>query len=81
MNDNLRQPTGAERLLLTAAESAELLGISHDHLRRMADSGAAPRPVHIGRAVRWRRSDLEAWIEDGCQPVRSTPARPRRSIR
>lgn len=41
------------------------------HVFRLADAGKMPPPVRIGRLVRWRRSDIAAWIAAGCPPVRT----------
>ena len=49
---------------------AELLGCSSRHVRRLADSGAMPRPIHIGRLVRWRKADVDAWLAAGCPNCR-----------
>ena len=51
---------------------AELLGCSSRHVRRMADSGAMPRPIHLGRLVRWRKADVDAWLAAGCPSCRRT---------
>ena len=53
-------------VLLTVKEVAEMLGLSERTVYRLADSGTMPRPVKLGAAVRWRRSELEEWIEEGC---------------
>ena len=58
-----RQPvTLPDRLLLSATESAGLLGMS---LRKFHQTRPElPDPVVIGaRHVRWRRADLVAWVE------------------
>ena len=49
---------------------AELLGCSPRHVRRMADSGAMPRPIHLGRLVRWRKADVDQWLASGCPSCR-----------
>ena len=56
----------SEPVLLTVKEVAEMLGLSERTVYRLADMGKMPRPVKIGAAVRWRRSELDTWIEDGC---------------
>lgn len=61
-NDN------TQRLALTAEEVAELLGISRAHVFRLQSSGRLPRPIRLGRAVRWPRTVLEAWLEAGAPP-------------
>lgn len=59
--------------LLTVKELARLLGCSPRHIYRMSDGGQMPPPVKLGALVRWNRKVLEAWIADGCSPVRKTP--------
>jgi excisionase family DNA binding protein len=49
-------------LLLKAEEAARLLGLGRSTVFGMLASGELPA-VRYGRAVRVRRSDLEAWIE------------------
>ncbi len=49
---------------------AELLGCSPRHVRRLADSGAMPRPIHLGRLVRWRKADVDQWLAAGCPSCR-----------
>ena len=55
--------------LLTVPEVAEICGIASETVRRMTDRGAMPKPVRLGRAVRYRLSDLESWINDGCRDL------------
>jgi excisionase family DNA binding protein len=47
-------------------EVAKMLACSTRHVRRMADAGTMPSPVRLWSAVRWRRSDIERWIQDDC---------------
>lgn len=49
--------------LVRPAKVAERLGISVVTLWRMRRRGDFPPPLRIGRAVAWRESELEAWIE------------------
>jgi predicted DNA-binding transcriptional regulator AlpA len=49
---------------------AALLCVSERHVWRMHDRGALPECVRIGACVRWRRQDIDAWIRDGCKPIR-----------
>lgn len=52
--------------LLSVGDVAEKLNCSPRHVRRLADRGAMPRPVRVGRLVRWRSADIEQWIVEGC---------------
>ena len=61
-------PAGLQRLALSADEVAEILGISRAHVWKLASSGRLPRPVRLGRAVRWDRKTLEAWLAAGAPP-------------
>lgn len=45
---------------------AHLLQCSTKTIRRLSDSGRMPRPVRIGRLLRWRRRDIAEWLEAGC---------------
>jgi prophage regulatory protein len=39
-------------------------GLSASHIRALSRAGKFPRPIKIGaRAIAWRASDLQAWIE------------------
>ncbi len=44
--------------LLTTQELAQLLGVSERHLYRQHAAGKLPRPVRIGRCVRWDPDDF-----------------------
>jgi predicted DNA-binding transcriptional regulator AlpA len=55
--------------LLTTAEAAKLLSIGERTLWRHSRCGVAPEPVKIGGTVRYRRSQLLAWIVAGCPRV------------
>jgi excisionase family DNA binding protein len=60
-------------LLLTREQVAALLGLSARTVKRMTAEGAIPgvrRPY--GRAVRYSRVEIEAWVARGCP--RLTPA-------
>ncbi len=57
--------------LLTAQELAEMLGLCKRQIFRLNSIGKIPKPVRIGGSVRWRRSDIELWLELGC-PERGT---------
>ena len=49
-------------MLLTAHQVAEMLAVSVGSVWRWSKSGKLPAPVKLGRASRWRKSDLEAKI-------------------
>lgn len=55
---------------------AAIVPCSARHVRRMSDAGLMPRPVNVGRLVRWRlrtgdpMTGVLDWIEAGCPPCR-----------
>lgn len=49
--------------LLTEEQTAQFLNISVRTLQAWRIKLAGPRFVRVGRAIRYRRSDLTAWIE------------------
>ncbi len=58
-------------LMMTADELAETLCVSKRQVWRLKAKGDIPKPVNIGRSVRWRRSDILEWIDAGCPAVSS----------
>lgn len=60
-----------QRLAITASEVAALLGVSRAHVWRLNAAGRLPEPVRLGKAVRWLRSEIEAWLAAGA-PDRDT---------
>ena len=51
--------------LLRLKEVAQMVGLSHASIYRLAGIGDFPRPVHVGpRAVRWPLRDIEQWISE-----------------
>lgn len=58
--------------MIDVAEVATLLKCSTRQVRRLSDSGRMPKPVHLGRLVRWLQSDVDAWLVAGCPACRST---------
>jgi excisionase family DNA binding protein len=58
--------------LLTQREAASALRLSERTLERLRLQGGGPLYVKAGRAVRYRESDLEEWID--ARVVSSTSA-------
>jgi excisionase family DNA binding protein len=59
--------------LLDVKKVAGILGVSQRTVWRLADSGRMIRPLALsGNLRRWNRAALEAWIADGCPPVRNS---------
>ena len=53
-------------LLIDLKELSRLLTRSSESLLRDVKAGRIPRPVRIGKSVRWRRTEIEDWIAAGC---------------
>ena len=60
------QPPAA---LVDVEAVAAMLSCSARHIYRLAEAGQLPRPVRLGALVRWKRGELEAWVEEGCPPT------------
>jgi predicted DNA-binding transcriptional regulator AlpA len=57
------EQAGSDELeLLSARDLARLWGISVRTIRRLHRAGKLPRPVRIGRAVRWRKKEIRAFV-------------------
>lgn len=61
---------------LTRPEAAEYLKLSVSYLAKLAVVGGGPIMVRLGeKAVRYRRSDLDAWAARGaCRSTSEVPA-------
>ena len=51
--------------LMTAKDVAGLLNVDIRTLRRLRHLGDVPKPITVGRVLRWRRRDVDRWLEDG----------------
>ena len=60
----------AERLVDVGAV-AERGSFSKRTVFRLNSAGKLPAPVRVGGCLRWRESDIEAWMAMGC-PDRKT---------
>jgi len=56
-------------LLLTEAQAADLLSLSQRKVWELAACGAI-KSVKIGSLKRYRRTDLEEWVANGCPTER-----------
>jgi excisionase family DNA binding protein len=64
-------PELAAAVLLDVRAVAALLGCSTRHVYRLADASRMPAPVRIGALVRWRRTDIESWLDARCPATHS----------
>lgn len=76
--DPKSRPQSLERLL-TENEAARLLNLTPRALQAWRLRGGGPLFVRIsGRAIRYRPSDLRAWIEQRIRASTSDPGNPSR---
>lgn len=55
--------------LLDANDLSTQTGWSVSTIYRRRSVGASmPRAIKVGRALRWRQSDVDAWIEEQLEP-------------
>ena len=83
MSHKMLVQAGNLPLALSAADLARTLGVSLRHVRRMDSAGHLPKPVRLGRAVRWALhgpGGIQAWLAAGC-PDRATWQRMKESTR
>lgn len=55
--------------LLSVDQVAGLLQVSRRTVWRLVSAGELIPPVRLRGNSRWRRVELEAWIESGCPPI------------
>ena len=60
-----------KRLLAKVPAVAEICDVAPETVRRLTDRGAMPKPVRLGRSVRYRADEIEAWIRAGCPSCRT----------
>ncbi len=53
--------------LVDVKEVAQLLGLSRRTVWKMSTCGMLPPPIKLGRSSRWRRRDIESWIDGKAQ--------------
>lgn len=53
-------------LLVNADAVARMMSVSVRTLWRLLSAGQLVPPLRLGRSVRWRKAEIEAWIQAGC---------------
>ena len=61
-------PVLPNHFLINCRELSRLIGRSRASIARDVAARRVPPPVRIGRATRWRLSEIELWIAAGCPP-------------
>jgi prophage regulatory protein len=78
-----KKPPEDRGLLIDATEVAKLLKVSARHVYRMEDTGAIPKAIRIGAAMRWSFDEIKKWIAAGCPSAaksKSQRQRTRKSV-
>jgi len=63
MRDRPLPPSSTDPVLLTVSDVARLLRLSVRTVWRRTATGELPRPIHVGKAARWLRSEIVTWAE------------------
>lgn len=63
-----RQQDAHEDPLVDAEGAGQVMGVSGRTWRRWDSAGNVPRPIRIGRRVRWHIAELRAWVQASCPP-------------
>jgi excisionase family DNA binding protein len=53
-----------ETTLLNVKDVAGMLNLGVSTVWRHVKNGEMPKPIKIGRAVRWRTIDIQKWLDD-----------------
>ena len=51
---------------LNVKELSEILSVSQRHVWRLSAAERLPRPVRMGRSVRWLERDIQEWLDMRC---------------
>jgi excisionase family DNA binding protein len=65
-----RSAIDCDTALLDVHQVAGLLNCSSRHVYRLCDSGSIPQPVRLGALIRWSRTAIAQWIDEGCPACR-----------
>jgi len=76
------QPNGCRvKALLTLPETASYVNLSVSKVQSLMRQGRFPEPKRIDKSVRWRLTDLDAWVNEDLSIVeKKKTGRPRLAI-
>lgn len=55
--------------LIDIERVSEILSLSKSTVWGLISADTLPKPIRIGRCVRWREIEIHAWVAAGCPPV------------
>jgi len=64
MNTNTNRRTRSPDHLLTVKDLADLLSVPADTIYRWRYVGTGPTAIKVGRHLRFRIQDVEAWLDE-----------------
>lgn len=50
--------------LLGPSELSEMVGVPVGTIYQWSSRGTGPRAIRVGRHLRWRRSEVERWLDE-----------------
>jgi predicted DNA-binding transcriptional regulator AlpA len=56
--------TACPPILIDIREASRLLGIAPRTIDRLIERSSFPEPVRLGRAKRWRLTDIEGYVHE-----------------
>jgi excisionase family DNA binding protein len=56
-------------LLIDTSAARKLLNVSARTIWTMTQTGKMPKPIRVGRLVRWSYEELQAWVKAGGPPT------------
>jgi len=59
---------------LSATEFGDKLGVSPRHIWRLHATGKLPKPIRLGKSVRWLVNEINEWLEAGAPDRRTWEA-------
>jgi excisionase family DNA binding protein len=54
--------------LLTSREVADRMKVSERHIQNLVKRGEFPPPIRLGKAVRYRPSDVQSFLDGNFEP-------------
>ena len=60
------EDSGEESALVDVKEAARMCSISASMLYKLNVAGVLPKPIKLGKLLRWKRQDILEWIDQGC---------------
>lgn len=58
-----------DKRLIGVRNLCEMLDVARTTIYRLKDSGRLPQPLKLGGSVKWRKDEIDAWVDAGCPPV------------